>query len=127
MTRKKNIETIRTNSQKSSQSQGPVILGRETYIDEIIKRAESQASVRPRTISIQNPIMLPQATASPSMAHVEIHGETEGFEQSLQTANHIGTDPLREGGSCNLQEGKGETSGIIQIEASEPKSAERVV
>ena len=127
MTRKKKIETIQNNSKKSSQSQGLVILGRTTYIDEIIRKAESQASIGPRTISIQNPITLPQAVASPSVAHAKIHGEIEGVERSLQTVDHIGIDPSREGGSCNLQEGEGETSGIIQIEAPEPKSPERMV
>ena len=79
-----------------------MILGVKTYIDEIIKKYESQTSIGPRTISIQSPTMLPQAAASPFAAHAEIHSEREGSELSLQTANHIDTDPLRERVSCNL-------------------------
>ena len=92
---------------------GPVILGRTTCIEEIVKRVESQASVGPKIFPTQSPTTLPQAAASPSVAHAEIHSETEGSEQSLQTTEHIGPDPSREGGSCNLQEGEGETSGAI--------------
>ena len=80
MNRNKKIETIQNNTQKSSQSQGPVILGRTTYIDEIIKKAESQASIGPITISIQSPITLPQAEASPSIDYAEIHRQTKGSE-----------------------------------------------
>ena len=98
-----------------------------TYTDEIIRKFESEASVGHRTIPIQSPNVLPQAVASPSVAHAEIHSETEGSEQSLQTVEHISTDPSREGGSCNLQEGEGETHGEIQVEALEPKSPEKVV
>ena len=94
-------------------TKGTLILGRTTYIDEIIKKFESQASLAPRTTSIQSPNTLPQAVASPSAAHAEIHSETEGSEQSLQTTEHINTDSSREGGSCNLQEGEGETSGAV--------------
>ena len=104
-----------------------MILGRTTYIDEIIRKSESQESIWPITISIQSPITLPQATTSPPISHAEIHGKKKGSKKNLQTVDHICTDPSREGGSCNLQEGEGETSGIIQIEAPEPKSPERVV
>ena len=80
-----------------------MILGRTTYIDEIIMKAESQASIGPITVSIQSPNTLPQAVASPSVAYADIHYETKGFEKSL------------------------ETSGGIHIEISEPKSPKEVI
>ena len=57
-----------------------MILGRTTYIDEIIKKFESHASIGPRTISFQSPVTLPQAAVSPSATHAEIRSETEGVE-----------------------------------------------
>ena len=97
----------------------------KTYIDKIIKKAESQASIGPRTIPIQIPITLPQAAASPSVAYAKIHSKIEGSQKSVQTVIHQDIDPSKEGGSCNLQEGRGETSGGIHIEISEPKSPEK--
>ena len=60
-----------------------MILGRTTYIDKIIKKTESQASVGPRIIPTQSPTTLPQAAASSSAAHAEIHSDIEGSELSL--------------------------------------------
>ena len=127
MNRKKRIETNQNHPQKSVKPKRLVILGRTTYIDEIIKKFESQASLAPRTTSIQSPNTLPRVVASPSAAHAMIHNETEGFEQSLQNAEHISNGPSREGASWNLQVGEGETSGEIQVEDLDPESAEKVV
>ena len=80
MSRKKNIETIQNHSQPSSQSKGPVILGRTTYMDEIIKKVKSQESIGPIIVSIQSPNALPQAAASPSVAYAKIHNKIKGFE-----------------------------------------------
>jgi hypothetical protein len=47
MTRKKDLEKPKP-PQKITKTQGSVIPGRSTFIDEIIKKGESQASVGPR-------------------------------------------------------------------------------
>ena len=63
-----------------SKPKGSVVLGRTTFIDEIIRKVESQASIGPKIISKKSPTIIPQAVASPSTAHAEIHSETEGSE-----------------------------------------------
>ena len=45
---------------------------RNTFIDEIIKKGKSQASIRPRKGSTQ----IPQETVSPAAADAEIHSKT---------------------------------------------------
>ena len=77
MTRKKNID--QNPPLKYTKPKGLVVLGRTTYIDETIKKVESQASVGPRTIATQILTTLPQAAASPSATHAEIHSKTEGY------------------------------------------------
>jgi hypothetical protein len=47
MTRKKDLEKPKP-PQKTTKTQGSMIPGRSTFIDEIIKKGESQASVGPR-------------------------------------------------------------------------------
>ena len=83
MNRKKNIELDQNPPLKSTKPKGSVVLGKTTYIDEIINKVESQASVGPKTIPTQIPTIAPQAAASPSAAHTEIQSETKGSEQSL--------------------------------------------
>jgi hypothetical protein len=78
MTRKKDLEKSKP-SPKITKTQGLVIPGRSTFIDEIIKKGESQASVGPR----KGPTRIPQATVSPTTTHVEIHRKTEGIEESF--------------------------------------------
>ena len=104
-------------------------LGRTTFIDEIIRKVESQASVGPKIIFEKCPTIIPSVTASPSTAHVEIHNENEGYEQIFQTTIHLSPEPSQEGNSCNLQEGDGETSGILEtnITSPEPRSPKILV
>jgi hypothetical protein len=92
---------------------------RSTFIDEIIRKDESQALVGPRKGSTR----IPQATNSPTATHVEVHSGTEGAEQSFQNTHTPPLNPLDKGNSCNLEEGEGETSGIVEANPSpEPGS-----
>jgi hypothetical protein len=83
-----------------------VIPGKSTFIDEIIKKGESQALVGPR----KGPTQIPQAVVSPTMAHIEIHRKYEGTEQSFQNIDLPPLNPLEEGRYNNPEEGIGETS-----------------
>jgi hypothetical protein len=47
MTKKKDLEKT-TTPQKITKSQGSVLLGRSTFIDDIIQKVESQAPIGPR-------------------------------------------------------------------------------
>jgi hypothetical protein len=87
-----------------------VIPRRSTFIDEIIKKGESQASVGPR----KGPTQIPQVVVSPTTSHTEIHSKYEGTEQSLQNTDLPLLNPLEEGSSNNLEEGIGETSGVAK-------------
>ena len=61
---------------------GLVTLGRTTFIDNIIKKFESQPSVGPRKIASRQPTSSLQAIESPSVAFAEVHSQTE--EQDSQ-------------------------------------------
>lgn len=63
---------------RSEKSKGSVPLGQSTFIDEIIRKAESQSSVGPRIISTRNPTVTLQAARSPSATDTEIHNKTKG-------------------------------------------------
>jgi hypothetical protein len=99
MTKKKEPEKLKP-PPKTTKSQGLVPLGRSTFIDEIIRKVESQASVGPRKCSTRTP----QATNSPTAAHAEVHSGTEGTEQSFQSTHTPPISPLDGGNSCNLKE-----------------------
>ena len=67
---------------KTEKPKGPVTLGRTTFIDEILKKNESQPSVgfkrtRQTTSSLQ-------ATESPSEAFAEMYSQIEGIKQDSQ-------------------------------------------
>jgi hypothetical protein len=96
-------------------SQGPVPPRRSPFIDEIIRKYKSQASNGLQKGST----LVPQATNSPTAAYVEVHRGTEGTEHSFQNIHTPLFSPLGEGNSCNLREGEGETSGIVE---ENPKS-----
>jgi hypothetical protein len=87
-----------------------VIPRRSTFIDEIIKKGESQASVGPRKGSTR----IPQIVVSPTVAHAEIHKKSKGTEQSFQNTDLPPLNPLEEGISNNIEEGIGETSGVAK-------------
>jgi hypothetical protein len=82
MTKKKEPEKLKP-PPKNTKSQGPVPPGRSTFIDKIIRKDESQASVGPRKGSTR----IPQATNSPTTTHAEVHRRTEGTEQSFQNTH----------------------------------------
>jgi hypothetical protein len=89
-----------------------VLPRRSNFIDDIIRKAESQASVGHRKGSTR----IPQVAVSPTVAHTEIHRKTEGVEQIFQSTDLPPLNPLEEGNSCNMQEGEGETSGIAKTD-----------
>ena len=77
-------------------------LGCTTFIDEILKRTESQPSVGfKRTISSQ-PTSSLQATESPSEAFTEIHSQKKGIEKDSQEIENPCINFLQEGNSSNL-------------------------
>jgi hypothetical protein len=102
MNRKKDLEKPK-HPPKITKTQGLVIPGRSTFIDEIIKKGESQASVGTR----KGPTQIPQAVVSPTMAHAKIHSKTKGIEQRFQNTYLPPLNPLEEGSSNNLEEGIG--------------------
>ena len=83
---------------------------RSTLIDEIIQKFESQASLGPRKGSTR----VPQASNSPIATHTEVHRRTKGTEQSFQNTHTPLFSPLGEENCCNLREGEGDTSGIVE-------------
>jgi hypothetical protein len=97
-----------------------VLPGRSTFIDDIIQKSESQASVEPRKGSNQ----IPQEAVSPTTTHAKIHNKTEGTEQSFQSADLPPLTPLEEGNSRNMEEGEGETSGVAKADPSPPPDPE---
>jgi hypothetical protein len=88
MTRKKDLEKLKP-PPKITKTQGSVIPGRSTFIDEIIKKGESQASVGPRK-------RIPQALVSPTTAHAKIHSITQ-----IERAFRIQISHRLEEGSSN--------------------------
>jgi hypothetical protein len=117
MTKKKEPKKLKP-PPKNTKSQGLVPLGRITFIEKIIQKDESQASVGPRKGSTQ----IPQATTSPTAAHAEVHSGTEGTQQSFQNTHTPPFSPLDEGNSCNLKEGEGEASGIVEAKPPPPET-----
>jgi hypothetical protein len=73
MTRKKDHENPKP-PPKITKTQGSVIPGRSTFIHEIIKKGESQASVGPR----KGPTRISQVVVSPTMAHAVIRKKSKG-------------------------------------------------
>ena len=129
MIRKEKIERNLNPPSKSRKPKGPVTLGGKKFIDEIIRKVESQASVGPSIIYENSPTIIPQAAGSPDATYAEIHNEKKDSEQSFQIMEHINIDPSEEGNSCNLHEGEGETSGVVEInlKSLEPKSPKILV
>ena len=58
-----------------------VTLGRRIFIDEILKKTESQPSVGPRKVIYRQTTSSLQATKSPYVAFVEVHSQTEETKQ----------------------------------------------
>ena len=69
---------------KTKKPKGQVTLGRTTFIDEILKKTESQPSVGFRKAISRQPTSSLQATESPSEAFAEIHSQIEGIEKDSQ-------------------------------------------
>ena len=94
---------------KIEKPKGPMTLGWTNFIDEILKRTESQPSVGPRKAISRHPTSSLQDTKSPSKAFDEIHSQTVGIEQDSQEIENPCISFLQEGNSSNLREGEGET------------------
>ena len=90
---------------KTEKPKGPVTLGRATFIDEILKKTESQPSVGFKRTTSRQPTSSLQATKSPSEAFAEIYSQTEGIKQDSQEIENPCISFLQEGNASNLQEG----------------------
>ena len=122
MTKKNRPENDIIQHPKPQKSKGPMTLGWSTFIDEIIRKAESQPSVRPRIVDSGHPIVSLQATSWPSVAYAEVNSKTEGTAQSFQDIENLRPIPSQEGNSCNIHGGGGETR-----ESKEPRSPQVVI
>ena len=83
-------------------------LGRSTFIDDILRKTESQPSVGPRTVASRQPSVSLQATGSPFVAYAEVHNKMVGTEQGFQEIENSCPISSQEGNSCNIREGGGE-------------------
>ena len=77
MTKQKKPEKNPKPLPKSDKAKWLVTLGRSTFIDDIMKKAESQPLVDPRKVAFRQPSSSLQATESPSIAFAEVHSQTE--------------------------------------------------
>ena len=116
MTRNKKIEKDYNPPPKFAKPKGSVNLGRSTFIDKIIRKAESQALVGPQTIYGKSPTIIPRAIGLPSVSYAEIHIQIGESEQSFHVTKNLRSDPSQEGKSCNLREGEGETNGAAKAD-----------
>ena len=115
MTKKKNLEKNPKPLSKPDKAKGLVTLGRSTFIDDIIKKAESQPSIGPRKVASRQPTNSLRAIESPSIAFAEVHSQIE--EQDFQEIENSSPKSLPEGNLSNLREGRGEV-----LETEEPRS-----
>jgi hypothetical protein len=119
MTQKKYLEKPKT-PPKITKSQGLVLPGRSTFIDDIFQKVESQASVGPRKGSTR----IPQKAVSPTTTYAEIHSKTEGTKKIFQSTYIPPLTPLEEGNYRNLEEGEGETNEFTKADPSPPPDLE---
>jgi len=110
MSKKKEPEKKKKTLPKTTKSQGPVPPRRSTFTDEIIWKYESQAL----TGLQKGSTWVPKATNSPIATYTEVHSGTEGTEHSFQNIHTPLFSPLGEENCCNLREGEGDTSGIVE-------------
>ena len=115
MTKKKNPKNNPIPLPKPNRYKGPVTLGQSTFIDDILKKAESQPLVGPRKVASIQPTSFLRATESPSVAFAKVHSQIE--EQYFQEIENSSTNLLQEGNLSNLFKGGGET-----VETEEPRS-----
>lgn len=127
MTRNRKIEKYQNPPPKSSKTKGLVSFGRTTFIDKIIRNAESQTSVGFQTLTRKRPTVVPREAGSPSAPYAEIHSQIGGSEQSFQVITNLHSNPLQEGKSCNLKEGEGETSGTTKARPQLSKQGSPVI
>ena len=135
MTKKKKPEKNPKPLTKPDKAKELVTLVRSTFIDKILKKAESQPSVGPRKVVSRQPTSSLQAIGSPSVAFVEVHSQTK--KQDFQEIENSSPKSLQEGNLSNLCEGRGEIGeykeprpplGIIQPLSSPDKgSAAKVI
>ena len=122
MTKKKKPKNNPIPLPKPDRSKGPMTLGQSTFIDDTLKKAESQPSVGPRNVASRQPIVSLRSIVSPSIAYAEVHSKTIGTEQSFQEIENSHPISSQEGNSCNIREGGGETG-----ETEEPRSPQVVI
>jgi len=93
-----------------------VNLGRTTFIDEIVRRLESKASVGFQAIPGKSSTVIPQVVGPSFAAYTKVQSQVGGLEKSLQATISLHSDPIQEGKSCKLRKGKGETSEATKVE-----------
>lgn len=102
---------------KTKKPKGLVTLGCTTFIDEILKRTESQPSLGFKRTTSRQPTSSLHAIESPSKAFAEIHSQTEGIEQDSQEIENPCISFLQEGNYSNLREGEGETGETTDLKS----------
>ena len=77
MTKQKKPEKNPKSLPKPNKAKGPMTLGRLTFINNILKKAEFQLLVGPRKVASRQPTSSLRATKSPSVAFAEVHNQTK--------------------------------------------------
>ena len=80
MNRNRKIEKGQNPPLKPTKPKGSVNFGKMTFIDKILRRIESRASVGFQTIPRKSSNVIPQVASSPSIAHAEIQSQIGGSE-----------------------------------------------
>lgn len=107
------VEKNKKFTPKITKTQGQFEIERTNFIDEIIWKSKSQASVSHREVSGKGyTIISPRVAGSSATTNAEIHDKTVGSEQSLEDVpvRHLIPFDNSEGNFCNLREGRGEKS-----------------
>lgn len=75
------IDIDQRSTPKTTKIQGQVGLGRTTFIDEIVRKSESQASIGPREVSGKGyTIVSSQVAGTYTTTNAEIHDKAVGFD-----------------------------------------------
>lgn len=117
MTKKKKLENTPKPLHKHAKAKRPVTVGWSTFIDDIIKQAESQPPVGLIKVASRQRIGSLRATSSPSVTFVEVHSKTEETEQDFKEIDNSCPISFQGGNFSNLCKGGWETGEI-----KEPKS-----
>jgi len=96
MTRNRKIEKEKNPPPKSVKPKGSVNFGRMEFINEIVRKTESQVSLGFQAVLGKSYTIICQVIGSPSVAYTEIQSQVGELEQSLQPTISLHSDPLQE-------------------------------